>query len=270
MTRRFNSPTPFHKQSRHQQRDAYIELKNNIRRASVILGGYFHTHDYLHGQNGWADVYFLGSKAPVFYNAALQTTRTAYKESVWDFAWDRSYELAPDVEPSLLELMEKDLKTGNYVVPEREPVRYPALSGLTRMDWVQAQLPLIANEGTIQVFEEWTLHRDYSYGIGLHVTLDVPFLAIAAINGFIERFLVNESGYRSTQPCSYTHTDVEHWGVESNALLEPWEWVVGDVAKQGEARKNEIRCHNSPVSVFRSGSRKGRSSDLSVWSSTRR
>lgn len=224
MSRRFRKPTPFHRQSRRQQRAAYIELKNNIRRAAAILGGVFHTHDYLHGQNGWADVYFLGRKAPVFYNAALQTTRTAYKEAVWDAAWDRSYALASDVEPNLFERMVKDPETGNYVVPEREPVRYPALSGLTRMDWMQVQLPAIADEGTIQVFEEWTLHRDYSYGIGLHVTLDVPFLTIAAINGFIERFLARESGYRAPQACNYTHADIEHWGLESNALIEPWEW----------------------------------------------
>ncbi|MGC2457276.1 MAG: hypothetical protein WA435_04715 [Gallionellaceae bacterium] len=228
MSRLFRKPTPFNRQSRRHQRTAYIELKNNIHRASAILGGVFHTHDYLHGQNGWADVYFLGRKAPVFYNAALQTTRTAYKEAVWDTAWDRSYALAPDVEPNVLERMEKDPETGNYVVPEREPVRYPALSGLSRMDWVQTQLPVIADEGTIHVFEEWRLHRDYSYGIGLHVTLDVPFLTIDAINGFIERFLSSELGYRAPQPCNYIPTDVEHWGLESNALVEPWEWPVGE------------------------------------------
>lgn len=224
MSRRFRKLTPFSQQSRRRQRAAYIELKNNIRRASAIIGGAFHTHDFLHGRNGWADVFFPGYKAPVFYNAALQTTRTAFKEAVWDAAWERSYALAPDIEPSLLDRMVKDPVSGNYVVPEREPVRYPALSGLTRMEWVQAQLPLIADEGTIQVYEEWTLHRDYSYGIGLHATLDVPYLTIAAINSFIERFLADESGHRATHPCKYTHVDIEHWGLESNALIEPWEW----------------------------------------------
>ena len=81
MTRRLRKPTPFNQLSRRHQRAAYIELKNKIRRASSILGGVFYTHDYLHGQNGWADVYFLGHKVPVFYNAALQTARTAYKEA---------------------------------------------------------------------------------------------------------------------------------------------------------------------------------------------
>ena len=157
MSRRFRKPAPFHRQSRRQQRAAYIELKNNICRASAVLGGLFHTHDYLHGKNGWADVYFLGRKAPLFYNAAMQTTRTAYKEAVWDAAWD---------------------------------------------------------------------------GIGLHVTLDTPFLTIAAINSFIERFLSGESGYRAPQPCIYTRADIEHWGLESNALIEPWDW--GDLAVEKE------------------------------------
>jgi len=222
--------TPFNQQSRRRQKETYIGLKNKIRRAESILGGSFFTHDYLHGENGWADVYFLGHKAPVFYNATLHTTRSAYKDKVWDIAWDRSYVLAPDVEPGLLEQMVKDPQTGHYVVPSREPVCFPALDNLSRIDWVQRQLPAIADEQAIQVFEEWSLHRDYEYGIGLHATLDVPFITISAINTFIERFLASESACRASLPLSYRHADITHWGLESNALIDPWEWAEAEQA----------------------------------------
>ncbi len=224
MSHRFRKCVPFNRQPRRRQKESYIRLKNKIRRAEPILGGAFFTHDYLHGENGWADVYFLGHKAPVFYNAALHTTRSAYKDKVWDIAWDRSYSLAPDVGPGLLEQMVKDPKTGNYFVPEHEPVRYPALDNLSRIDWVRRQLPVIADERAIQVFEEWSLHYDYEYGIGLHATLDVPFLTIDAISHFIERFLASESAYRAPQPCGYSHADITCWGLESNAIIDPWEW----------------------------------------------
>ena len=134
MNYHIRKPTPFNHQSRRQQRAAYIGLKNKIRRAAPILGSQFYTHDYLHGENGWAGVFFLGHKAPLFYNAMLETTRAAYKDAVWDIAWERSYALAPDTEPSLLDLMVKDPESGNYVVPERDPVLYPELDGLSRIE----------------------------------------------------------------------------------------------------------------------------------------
>lgn len=44
---------------RRQRKRDYIGIKNNIRRSAPVLGGRFYTHDYLHGENGWADIYFL-------------------------------------------------------------------------------------------------------------------------------------------------------------------------------------------------------------------
>ena len=245
MSHRIKKSTPFKQLPRRCQKTAYIGMKNQIRRAASILGGSFYTHDYLHGKNGWVDVCFLGHKAPVFYNAVLETTRAAYKEAVWDIAWERSYALAPDAAPSFLKLAVKDPKTGNYVMPAREPVRYPALDGLSRIEWIQHQLPLIADEGTVQVFEHWTLHHDYSYGIGLHATLDVPFLTIGAINAFVERFLSSESAHHSPLPYSYAYADIEHWGLESNALVEPWEWTAAK-AEVAEPRLDSAQKNGTP------------------------
>jgi hypothetical protein len=75
---------------------------------------------------------------------------------------------------------------------------------LVRMDCAKVQLLSIAIEGTIQALEKWPLHRDYSYGIGLHAILGVPFLTIDAINRFVERYLASESAYRVPQSCNYT------------------------------------------------------------------
>lgn len=215
---------PFGQMSRRRQREAYIRVSNQIRRAAPILGGKFTTHDYLHGQNGWIDAYFLGRKAPIFFNLTLATTRHAYKEAVWDKAWEQSYALAPEREPSILDRAVKDPKTGYFVTPARAPSHYSELDDLTRIEWVQRQLPTIADAGTIQVFEEWSLHRDYGYGVGLHATIDAPFLTIDAINAFIERFMKLEAECRDPLPRSYRHDEISHWGLESNALIDPWDW----------------------------------------------
>ena len=222
--RRFQKRTPFDSLPRRTQKAAYIGVKNRIQRAATILGGKFITHDYMHGQNGWVDACFLGHKAPVFYNLAIQTTSYAYKEAVRDRARDLAYERAPHREPSCIDGAIKNSKSGLYEVPPREPLRYPELDGMTRLEWAESQRKVIADSGEIQVFEEWTLHRDYAYGIGLHATIDVPFLTIEAINGFIDRFLAQESNYRNPAPRTYGHEHITHWGLESNALVEPWNW----------------------------------------------
>ena len=217
---------PFGQMPRRLQRGVYIHVSNRIRRAAPILGGKFTTRDYLHGQNGWIDACFLGLKAPVFYNLTLETTRYAYKEAVREQAWERSYTLAAEREPSILDRAVKDPKTGNYVTAPREPCHYPELDNLTRIDWVQMQLATIADARTIQVFEAWSLHRDYAYGIGLHATIDVPFLTIDAVNVFIDCFMKLVADFRDPVPRSYGHEEIAHWGLESNALIDPREWAA--------------------------------------------
>jgi len=146
---------------------------------------------------------------------------------VWHRSWDLSHELVPDREPFLGRSV-KNPKTGMYEVPPREPLRYPELDGMTRFDWVESQQKVIADSGEIQVFEGWTLHRDYAYGIGLHATIDVPCLTIETVNEFVDRFLALESDYRDPVPRSYRHDEIAHWGLESNALVEPWDWAAAE------------------------------------------
>ena len=209
---------------RHRQKDQFIHLRNRIRRAQPVLGGRFYTHDYIHGENGWLGALFLGRRAPIFYNAMLRTTRYAYIEAVWDLAWDRSYELAPDLETDFFSRGYRDPKTKHWVIPAREPVLYRELDGLSRTAWIERQLPQLADARTLEVFEGWTLQRDYEYGIGVHATLAVPFLTIEAITEFIDRFLETEADYRDPQPIRYGYAEAAPWGLESNAIVEPWNW----------------------------------------------
>jgi hypothetical protein len=215
---------PFGSQSRERRKAAFISVKNEIRRHAGVLGGLFSTDDYLHGKNGWIDCFFLGSKPPVFYNCVIDTTRNAYKEQVRELAYEQSYALVPPSERSLFEHAVKDPINGLWAISLPEEERFAALDGLSRREWIERQIPRIANEGTIKVHEGWTLHHDYRFGIGLHVTLDVPYLTIEAVNAFIHRFLATEAAYANPNPVSYRYDEMENWHIESNAMVEPGLW----------------------------------------------
>ncbi|TXT33431.1 MAG: hypothetical protein FD135_5491 [Comamonadaceae bacterium] len=143
-----------------------MRIRTRIQRAAPILGGKFTTNCFMHGENEWLDIHFLGKCSPVSYSLALQTTKCAYKELIQSRAWDMSCELAPEWDDLLGEATANDLKTGESI-HRREPVRYPELDNMTRLDWAQTQHKKIADSGEIQVFEQWTLHRGYHSSIGL-------------------------------------------------------------------------------------------------------
>lgn len=74
--------------------------------------------------------------------------------------------------------------------------------------------------------------------IGLHATIDVPVLTIEAVNAFIDRFLMTEANFLDPTPHTYRYEQVSYWGLDSNALIEPWEWdaaVKRPVSKDAKA-----------------------------------
>lgn len=205
-----------------------------------MLGGKFTTDSYIHGQNGWIDAHFLGTKPPISYFLALQTTTCEYCELVKSRAWEMSYELAPERELPLFDRAIQDPKTGHIIRLLSEPLLYPELENMTRLQWSKAQHQKISDSGHIQVFEKWTLHHDYHNGIGLHATIDVPVLTIDTVNEFIDRFLMTEANFFDPTPHTYRYEQVSYWGLDSNALIEPWEW---DAALKRQATEDPMATH---------------------------
>ncbi len=229
-----NRRTPFHARSKKARKLAFIRTKNNIRRAASVLGGLFYTHDYVHGENGWVDIYFLGKEAGVFYNVTLQTARYEYKEEVSQAAWDAADALVPH-RFNLFEDAKKDPVTGYYVSNPKPEGALDAFGGLTRFDWIREKEKEIADARTVKVHARVELDRDYAHGIGLHATIDVPFLTVEAINAFIRDFLARgEKPWRDGNALSFSHEEVGYWGLESNALVEPWD--VADALAKAEKK----------------------------------
>lgn len=229
----------FANRPRRSKKAAYISVKNDIRRAAPILGGKFTTPNYIHGDNSWLDLYFLGPQAPIFYNVSLSTTKYAYVQAVQKEAMDRSYALVAETEPSWLDRSYKDPISGHWITPAYEEPIHPEFGGLTRYEWERSQFEDIANSGTIQVFQAWSLHHDYSVGIGLHATIDLPSLTIEHVNAFIEQFMKAPMAHRDSNPCSYRFDEIRNWGVESNAVAYPWEW-------QARQHTDDLDLHAPP------------------------
>ena len=219
-----------------------MKIQNRIRRAAPVLGGKFTTYTYMHGNNGWIDANFLGTKPSASYSLALQTTIFEYKELVRERAWELSYDLAPERELPLFDGAVKDPKTGHYVSRRREPYRYPQLGNKTRLQWCEAQHQKIADSGDVHVFEKWTLHHNYRHGIGLHATIDVPVLTIQAVNAFIDRFLITGANFLDPTPHTYRYEQVSNWGLDASALIEPWAW---DAARDRQGFEEEVPTYEA-------------------------
>lgn len=196
-------------------------LKRNIEKAAPALGGLFYTNDYLDGKNGLVDLYFLGKDNKTFYNVTLQTTFCEYKDKVNDIARDNAEVLVPIDHEAVWERL-CGRKTHNGVDPYGP---HEAFGGLSRFDWVEAESRVVADSGAVHIFEEVTLHYDYRYGIGLHATIDVPYLTVDTINNFIRRFLANnEKPYRSEVSITYRADELD-WDHNDSiaAIVDPLE-----------------------------------------------
>lgn len=69
------------------------------------------------------------------------------------------------------------------------------------------------------------LDREYSFGIGLIATLDVAALTVETINNFVDVFLTQEERPWERRQMMFDRSilDKTH-KIESNLLVEPWEW----------------------------------------------
>lgn len=88
------------------------------------------------------------------------------------------------------------------------------------------------------------MHHDYHHSVGLHATIAVPFLTIDAVNAFIDRFLITEANFLDPTPHTYRFEQVSYWGLDSNALAEPWEW---DAAVNRQSTDDEKSIHDDNI-----------------------
>lgn len=196
--------TPFNYKSRKRRKKAYINIKNDICRHTALLGGLFFTDHQLHDNNTWLDLYFTGHKSPIFYNVELITLFQAYKDEVWEKAWQKSYQLAPNIETIKFEYIKNKKTASSHLLP-REPQIFVELENLSRMEWCQRQFKIIADSSEVKVSPGWDVHYDYAYGIGVTAAVNAPNLTIDVIHQFIEQFLANPVNWHDDSAITYPY-----------------------------------------------------------------
>lgn len=215
--------TPFSRWSAHLQRDAWIRLRTRIRAASpwgqenLYLGRHLDEPDRPVLWNQWDDITFLGLDGRTIWNAALITVRRELWGEVDGQARDEvrarlSEEDRRAESADLDNMFVKSTHNGRPVYELRFiERRHPSLDGKTTQEAEQDVARRIM-QSPPPVFEKWTFHRDYAYGIGLHATLEVDEITPATLKAFVERFRdEGERAYCASAPATrFLPTQTEH------------------------------------------------------------
>jgi hypothetical protein len=212
--------TPFLRKTRSAQKALYISTKNSIQRAAPSLGGLFYTDNYIHNEPVWLDIMFLGKK-PLVYLAFFQTAKLAYLDELEDIALESSEGLLPR-EHRRDNMVELD--NGHYRHISSYSIPHEEFGCISRMEWETEEIKRLADQGFVSVYEEVELIKSYSHGIGISVTLDVQYFTINNINEFILQFLIDEKGWKSKIPLSWTSSEMLPPRPYANAIVKPWEY----------------------------------------------
>jgi hypothetical protein len=186
---------------RHKRSDEVIRLKGRIKRTSAEYGGMFTSHLVLDEPgrpdlyNQWFDFYFPGQDRFTLWNATIVTARMAFWDAVNDLAYQRTTDMLTPEELAAEPTMEFEpaefSKTGKvltYKLVERDKPKYEKFGGLTFFEQWEKQESEVARAAPPTIYESFRLDRNYAYGIGLSIVLDVGVIDRAAIEQAIIRF----------------------------------------------------------------------------------
>lgn len=86
--------------SRRKRRQKVIQLKNRLRNTLQIYGGVFYDEcdisQYDNSEDivwNWSDIFFLGLRPDVLWNAEIITAQTAFNDVVGSLAFEEAYSL---------------------------------------------------------------------------------------------------------------------------------------------------------------------------------
>lgn len=156
--------------------------------------------------------YFLGHAPPVFYSFHIETTQVAYSRAVWRAVTNRSYELAPNRDVSILDL--------SYLKPARgEPgsliwkpparLRYPELDNLRRFDWIKRESRRLTDARTVKIRESTGVVVEADGKFRVFAVVHQPEIAIEFLNRWIRCFLWHPRNWRGREEHSFTHAELE-------------------------------------------------------------
>jgi hypothetical protein len=216
--------------SRNKRRPKVYAIKKLIEK-STIYNSMFYGDQYIHGHNGWLDIYFLSKKSKfIFYNVYLITTKAAYKDACEQIAHDKANELV-----SQDWHLEKNPGKDSSIMVWKYDHKKPLWDGLTWMEFIEREEQKAADSGEIKVRAFIKQQKDYKQGIGLHAQLPVDSFTVENVCKFIQDYwdAGEPENFDFGKDYSYTKAEI-NWGLDVNQLIAPWE-VEEALAKQNES-----------------------------------
>lgn len=219
--------TPWFEKTRAQRKRRYIRAKNKIRESRRFFRNIYHTSDALVPGCGWADLIFLSRRYPgSYYNVTIETAQCAFFEALQDRVWEQMIEGA-----------------GGYSAYRRLGPELHAKAMAARVELSA----LLAADPSMAVFEQAQIDLSYQAGIGLHVTIDAPYISPEAVERFILSFWADgELPFRGSTPMSWPS------GACSNSFaipvgVDPGEWAQDLLIRNQALEQSELLALELPA-----------------------
>lgn len=174
----------------------------------------------------WVDCFFPGLDKFTFWNVEILTARAAFHDLVQKLAGKRADALLPEEVLHNLFTFEDRVGTDGRIDPlGYNDSPFPELGGLDYHSFVQQAAREIAANEPPAVYEEFSVHTDYAYGIGLHIIIDAECITRDVIEQTLDRFTaLGQKAWKSPTPVPAEHLQ----GVEF-----PWlQAMVGKISNE--------------------------------------
>ena len=177
-----NVTIPYIKRTRKHKKRAYIALKNSIK------DNIFSSHHEFSEHTQWADIYFFG-KNKIIYNATIHTTNCKWYDLVHDKAWQELREKAPNEKYFEIVDVEDKFTSKGYRTTTISDPPLAKLNGLTASEFLKKTEIEIGQNKTLTVNEYFKILHGFGYGVGLDISIHVPYLTKENIKEAIEKFI---------------------------------------------------------------------------------
>lgn len=214
--------------SRNKRREDAILLKNKIANNRILYGTHYYDdtdHTSVYNEiRVWSDALFVSKRFPdMLYNAYISTAQFEFSENIFTKSTTDAYDVLSEEErtdeyengtefkPCKFDAWGKPLL---YQLEIRNKT-YPQCNNKSVLDYskeLHEKYWKDPDDACTDVHIKCTCHTNYRYGIGIHMTVDRPYLDIVSINDIIDQFLEKHEMYcieklRTISPEQYRYKD---------------------------------------------------------------
>ena len=156
----------------------------------------------------WFEFYFPGQDRFTIWNTEIVTARKAFWDATHELAYFQTMAMLTPEEIATLCNLEFEPanfsttgKVLGYRLIERKQLCFEKFNGLTFFEQLEKTESDIIRKTPPTIYETFQIDKNFGYGIGLFIILDVDLIDRSAIEQAINQFrLINEADWQSAIP----------------------------------------------------------------------